>query len=122
MTELQHQQTVIKWSQQPLIRGEWPELKLLYHVPNERNCTPAQGEQLKRAGVKRGVPDLCLPIPKGDYHGLYIEMKTEVGKTSPDQDWWIEQLKMQGYYVGVCHGWRSAIKIIEWYMKLGGAE
>lgn len=92
MTELQHQQCVIKWGQQPEIRSKWPELALLYHIPNERYCTPVQGKQLKRAGVRSGVPDLCLPAPRGGYHGLYIEMKTEKGRTSHEQDWWGEHL------------------------------
>ena len=40
-------------------------------------------------GVKSGVPDLMLPIPKGGYHGLFIELKKEVGGiTSKEQiDW-----------------------------------
>lgn len=118
MTELQHQQAVIKWSQQPSIRNKYPELKLMYHVPNERNCTPAQGKQLKLAGVRSGVPDLCLPSPRGRYHALYIEMKTEIGRTSPEQDWWIEQLIRQGYAVEVCHGWQSATRVLEWYLSL----
>lgn len=116
MTEQQHQQAVIKWSQQPHIRGKWPELKLMFHIPNERYCTPAQGKQLKLAGVRKGVPDLCLPVARKDYHGLYIELKTETGRTSYEQNFWIEQLTAQGYFVHVAHGWESAVRVIEWYL------
>jgi hypothetical protein len=66
--ENQHQAAVIKWSL--CVRGKYPELKLLYHVPNERKCSAVEGANLKRAGVKRGVPDLCLPVARGKYHGL----------------------------------------------------
>lgn len=118
MTELQHQQCVIKWGQQPEIRSKWPELALLYHIPNERYCTPVQGKQLKRAGVRSGVPDLCLPVPRGQYHGLYIEMKTETGRTSDTQNWWGERLLAQGYFWEVCHGWSSAVRVLEWYLSL----
>lgn len=34
MTEAQHQAMVMKWSRQPEIRSRWPELALLYHIPN----------------------------------------------------------------------------------------
>mgnify|MGYP004433785991 CR=1 FL=1 len=30
---------------------------------------------LKRQGVKAGVPDLHLPVARGGYNGLYIELK-----------------------------------------------
>lgn len=119
LTELQHQQTVIKWSQQASIRQKWPELKLLFHIGNERFCTPAQGSQLKRAGIKKGVPDLDLPVPRGKYHGLRIEMKDEDGRTTPDQDWWLGELREQGYFCEVCHGWQSATRVLEWYLNLG---
>lgn len=119
MTESQHQSYVIKWSEQPSIRSKWPCLKLLHHVANERNCTPAQGAQLKRMGVRRGVPDLDLPVPRGKYHGLRIEMKDEDGHLGPDQDWWLGEFREQGYFAECCHGWQAAVRVIEWYLGLG---
>lgn len=118
ISEAQHQTMVLKWTQQPSIRAKWPELSLLFHVPNERHCTPQQGKALQRMGVKRGVPDLCLPVPKGQYNGLFIEMKTESGRTTDDQEWWGERLLAQGYMWEVCHGWESAVRVLEWYMTL----
>ena len=53
---------------------------------------------LKTMGVKKGVPDLCLPVPRGTCHGLYIEMKALDGKPEADQLWWEEQLKHNGYF------------------------
>ena len=118
LSEAQHQTMVLKWTQQPSIRAKWPELSLLFHVPNERHCTPQQGKNLQRMGVKRGVPDLCLPVSKGRYNGLFIEMKTETGKTTDDQEWWGERLLAHGYMWEVCHGWESAVRVLEWYMSL----
>ena len=118
ISENQHQMLVVKWSQQEAIRKKWPELKLLFHIPNERNCTPQQGKNLQRMGVKRGFPDLCLPVPRGMYHGLYIEMKTERGTPTKDQKWWGEQLQEQGYMWAVCKGWESAVSLLESYLQL----
>lgn len=119
-SEAQHQALVVKWSQQAAIRSKWPELALLFHIPNERKCTPQQGAQLRRMGVKRGVPDLCLPVARGAYHGLFIEMKTEHGRTSDDQEWWGQALIDQGYMWETCHGWESAVRVLEWYLSLKG--
>lgn len=107
---------VIKWSQQPRIRQARPELKLLYHIPNERDCTPAQGRQLKLAGVRAGVPDLELPVARGGYTGLHIEMKTETGKLSEPQKWWLTELKAQGRFCAVCYGYKQAILVLEAYL------
>ena len=117
-TEAQHQAAVIKWSQQPTIREKWPELKLLYHIKNETKEGPKQVAIDRRQGVRKGVPDLCLPVARGEYHGLYIELKTEVGKPSDAQNWWGEQLAGQGYFWGVCHGWESATRVLELYLNL----
>lgn len=96
-SEAQHQANVIKWSQQPSIRRQWPELALLHHIPNGGTRDVVEAKHLKQQGVKSGVPDLCLPVPRGQYHGLYIEMKTESGHTSDEQEWWGERLQAQGY-------------------------
>lgn len=127
VSEAKHQSAVFKWAQQPFIREKWPELALLHHIPNGGSRDPVEGRHLKEQGVKRGVPDLCLPVARGKYHGLYIEMKTESGRTSPEQKWWGERLSLQGYRWEVCRGWKAAAKVLEWYLSLnmpqcGGAR
>lgn len=117
-TEAQHQTAVIKWSQQPHIRARYPELALLFHIPNGGTRDSVEGKHLKQQGVKKGVPDLCLPVPKGIYHALYIEMKTEKGRTTSDQEWWGNSLLLQGNMWEVCHGWESAVRVLEWYLNL----
>ncbi len=118
MTENQHQANVLKWSQQPAVRARWPELKLLHHIPNGGRRDPIEGRHLKQQGVKSGVPDLCLPVAQGGYHGLYIELKTQTGRPTEEQKWWGEQLLEQGYMWEVCHGWQNAVRVLEWYMEL----
>lgn len=118
ITEFKHQCNVIKWSQQPSIREKYPDLKLLHHIPNGGSRNEIEAKNLQRSGVKSGVPDLCLPVPRGRYHGLYIEMKTETGKVDPNQDWWQNQLALQGYFSIVCYGWESAVRVLEWYLNL----
>ena len=122
LTESQHQANVIKWSQQPSIRAKWPELALLHHIPNGGCRDAIEGRHLKQQGVRPGVPDLHLPVARGPYHSLYIEMKTEKGHTTDVQDWWIERLTEQGNFVEVCHGWESAVRVLEWYLSLEGGS
>lgn len=120
LSEAQHQANVFKWSKQPSIRARWPELSLLFHIKNEEGSGARAVAIDKSMGVKKGVPDLCLPVARGRYHGLYIEMKTEKGRTTAAQDWWGEHLLAQGYMWEACHGWQGAVQVLEWYLSLPG--
>jgi hypothetical protein len=96
-----------------------PELRLMYHIPNggKRNITTAK--RLKAEGVKAGVPDVHLPVPRGKYHGLYIELKKQKGNiTTENQDSWLAALSEQGYCTTVCKGWEAATKVILEYLEM----
>lgn len=112
--ETGEQQAVLEWA--ALQSGKWPELELLYHIPNEGKRSGAAGEALRRMGMKRGVPDLCLPVARRGYHGLYVEMKRKGGRVSKEQGRWVEELKSQGYAAKVCFGFEEAVETIKWYM------
>jgi VRR-NUC domain len=74
---------------------------------------------LKACGcLRKGFPDLNLPVPRKHYHGLYIELKKESGKgPSEDQKWWIRQLTKKGYYACVCIGENAAKRILIQYLN-----
>lgn len=118
MTEAQEQKAVFDWSRQPTVRAAYPELKLLFHVPNGGKRDAIEARHLKGQGVKAGVPDLCLPVARDRFHGAYIEMKTENGHIRAEQRWWIEELQRQGYYATVCRGWKEAADTLTWYLRL----
>ena len=118
MRETQHQINIIKWSRQPRIRARWPELALLFHIKNETTEGPARVAIDRAMGVKKGVPDLCLPVPRAGFHGLFIEMKNERGRANDAQKWWLESLEKQGYMCAVCNGWEQAVKKLEDYLML----
>lgn len=61
-----------------------PELALMYHVPNEGKRS--NGGILKAAGLKSGVPDICLPVANNGFHGLYIELKFGKNKATKAQE------------------------------------
>lgn len=98
--------------------GTYPELNLLYHVPNGGKRNAAEAAHLKRQGVKAGVPDLCLPVPRGKYHGLYIELKAKNNQPTETQIDWLKALAAQGFKTAVCWGFEAARSVIESYMRL----
>lgn len=117
LSESQEQTRLMDWTKQPSVRGQYPDLKYLFHIPNERP-DKIQAALLKRMGVKPGVPDLFLPVPRGKYHGLFIELKKAGGRVSADQGWWLEHMDRKGYACRVCWGWCEAAEVLQWYLKL----
>lgn len=107
---------VIQWAQYQIQR--YPELKLLHHCPNGGSRNKAEAAKLKQMGVKAGMPDLCLPVPKGIYNGLYIEMKYNRGRLEDSQKEMLKELAAVGHYCVVCYGMEEAIKILKEYCEL----
>lgn len=99
---------------------EWaanvPELRWMFAIPNGGARHIAVAGKLKAEGVKRGVPDIFLPLARRGYHGLFIEMKSAKGRTSPEQRKWIDGLRLNGYVVAVCYGQDDARSLIEAYV------
>ena len=112
LTEQQEQEAVIQWARASIAR--LPGLELLFHVPNEN------AHHKVRQGVAAGVPDLCLPIARGGWHGLWIELKRadHSNVPSPAQRAWLERLIAEGYRCAVCYGANEAIDSIERYLEM----
>ena len=96
-----------------------PELYLMHAIPNGGKRDIRTAAKLKAEGVKPGVPDIFLPVPRGGKHGLYIELKRRKGGTvSAAQEAWIRALMHQGYVCTVCHGADEAKNEILAYMAM----
>lgn len=109
------QRTIFQWA--AWISGTLPEVGMLYAVPNGGKRPIQVARAMKATGQKPGVPDMCLPVARGGYHGLYIELKRiKGGKVSRDQAEWIQALTAQGYLAKVCLGSDQAIQLITDYL------
>lgn len=121
MSEHDEQVAVIDWCYAML--RTWPELDLIFAIPNGAmlgggRIGAIRANSLKAEGMRPGVCDLFLPVARGGFHGMFIEMKTETGKLSENQKEFIAAVEEQGYYTAVCFGAESAIEQITYYMQL----
>lgn len=96
-----------------------PELRGLgYMNHNDGAKNQIQAAQDTARGLVKGIPDWFLAVPRGGYHGLYIEFK--VGRNQPDK-WQLkrmEQLRAQGYRVEVIYTEAEFQNTIIWYLSL----
>lgn len=118
MVQQEHidQSSVVTW-----FRFQYPQ-GLIYAIPNSATRSIKQTLWLRKEGLTAGVPDLCIPMPRGIYHGMYIEMKAGKNKTTDAQNEWLQKLADQGYYCVVCYGSEVADAQIKRYMSLHSSE
>lgn len=120
MSERDEQKALFEWAAK--VEGRRPELAMLFAIPNSggykggfRSNARIVAE-MKRQGLKPGVPDICLPVARRGRHGLFIELKAGKGKATEKQLDWIAALVSQGYHAAVCRGWDEARAVIEEYL------
>lgn len=89
---------------------EVPELDFIFAIPNggKRNIVTAM--KMKKEGVKRGVPDIMIPIVKNNSPGMFLETKTPEGTESKYQIRYRKFLLSQGYQHKIC---RSAKELLD---------
>lgn len=122
MTEHSEQRMVIDWAERKQI--EYPELKWLHSslngifIPAPPAIRARIINHMKAEGMKKGIPDLFLPVARRDYHGLYIELKrSDGGRVREEQNEFLEFAASQGYYSQVCYGYDEAVETLEWYLN-----
>lgn len=126
--EADEQAALFRWAEQ---HGQfYPELALLNGSLNGVRLTIGQAVKAKKQGMKRGFPDIQLPVTRGGYHGLFIELKIKpyrnhknkviYPKISDEQKWWIKELTRQGYRAVVCKGFDAAMIEILNYLQQEG--
>ncbi len=117
VTEHDEQVCLMQWA--ALHEWMYPELELLFAIPNGGFRKMKTAITLKKEGVKSGVPDLFLPVSRGVWHGLFIEMKSSKGNMSGPQRYWQRILRQQSYKVEMCRGFESAKEVIIEYINTG---
>ena len=90
---------------------------LIYAIPNGGQRNVIVASKLKAEGVLSGVPDLCIPIAKKGYNGLYIELKNgKDGKLSDNQKTIMSKLQNEGYRCEVCWSFDEFRNVVDNYM------
>lgn len=66
-SEATEQALLMDWAN--LMSNTYKELSLLFHIPNGGSRNRLEAINLKRQGVKAGVPDLFLPVSRHGKNG-----------------------------------------------------
>lgn len=119
--EFQMQAALFTWARNPAVLAKHPDLALLSGSLNGVKLTAAQAGKAKAAGMLKGEHDITLPVPRGPFVGLSIELKAGKNKPTPEQIAYGEALIKQGWKVLYCwDDWLEVKGEIERYLKLDG--
>ena len=104
------QQACVTW-----FRLQYPDT-IIAAIPNGGKRGIKTAMAMKREGVLAGMPDLFIASARDGFHGLFIEMKSAKGTTTPEQKIVLEKLRDEGYIVFVCRSFDDFQAIVNNYM------
>ena len=111
MKEHQLQKSIIEY-----IKLQYPKALYCASAGGLRTSI-TQAKRMKATGYIAGFPDLAIFEPLGYYYGLFLEIKTEKGRTSKKQLHWVESLNERNYKAVVVYGFDQAKKELDEYLN-----
>ncbi len=121
MSEQQSQAAFFRWASMQ----RFPGIELLHAIPNGGSRNLLEAVNLKRSGVKAGVPDVSWPVARGGFIGLAIEFKDKDNNPSKEQRERITRMQVEGWCVAVCWTWEAAARLLKGYagmLRVEGLE
>ena len=119
-TEHAHQRGFFCWISQ---QKHDERLKMSFAIPNGGERNKIVASRMKAEGVRQGVADVFVPIPCGQYHGLWIEFKKpgienhKNGGLRPDQVVFRDYVLSQNFGYFVAYSYLSAIEVVLNYLS-----
>lgn len=116
LTEGSLQTALFKWA--TTLEPKYPELKWLHHIPNGGKRDARTASALKNQGVKPGILDISLDVPRHGYHGFRLELKKPGTKAKPstEQAEYMKFLESQGYFAACESDFEVCKSLILWYL------
>lgn len=115
--EADQQRKLFQWT--TFIRAKYPEIDLMFHIPNGGSRNKLEAANLKKQGVKAGVPGFVFAGWPWKLSRSVHRIKYGKNKPTEKQTEWLKSLNEQGYAVAVCYGCDEASEKILKYLKLG---
>lgn len=114
--EFDHQCALFEWARLPAVQKRYPGLDLLCSSLNGVRLTAPQAWKASKSGMLSGEFDVRLPVARGGYHSLTIELKFGKGKPSERQRWYHGRMEEEGVFARFVWSWIEAKNLIIRYL------
>lgn len=113
------QAALLRWINERADRdgGRWLAATMIFSVPNQARRARGLAGRMLAEGMKAGVPDLLLLVPRRGFHGLALELKNDPkAKPTEEQSAWLDWLESHSYFAAVGRTLEEAQNILEGYL------
>lgn len=95
--EGEDQKVVFRWAVRQIEEKRYPELGLMYMLPNAARRSFAFMQSVERPWLPI-APNICVPVPKGGYGALYLELRQASAKRRKQDEYeeFMEGLRVTG--------------------------
>ena len=93
--------------------------RALFHCPNGGRRGLREAKILKGLGVRPGVPDILVIVPRGGKAGLALELKAPDGRLSDSQKEMLPLFEKNGWAICTAFSFDEAVGAITRYMRNG---
>jgi len=97
------------------VRQYYPDL-LFTISPQSMKLPMRTAVGFSRLGYRKGTPDVTIHEPRGKYHGLFIEFKSEKGKLTKEQQEFKELAEKRGYCFKMHRSASEAFQALKHYL------
>ena len=125
LTEHAQQTALFMWAAFGDVREALPGIHRMFAIPNGGKRELINAMNLKAEGMRSGVPDVFLPVPRWGLCGLFMEFKRPkslgkpAGKLSDKQEAWRDDLRAFGYGVGEVWTYQEArLMVLQWFDRV----
>lgn len=114
-SEYDHQCALFDWADMNL--GRYPDLVYMFSTLNGVRLPIGLAKKVKRAGMKKGVPDVWLPVPRGQFLGMVFEMKVRGNSLTIEQAGFLNRMAAAGWATGCFYDWQDAAGAVVLYLE-----
>lgn len=116
MSEFLSQCAIFQWARHPSVIKQYPGIDLLEGSMNGVFLGKAAAGKAKACGQLKGSHDIRLPVARGGYIGLSIELKYLTGRPTTEQLAIAKRLEEEGHLVHFLWDWIAARDAIVEYL------
>jgi hypothetical protein len=111
-------ETIIHKSCVRYFDNQYPKYRLNFiKIDNEGKRSKAAGGIAKACGLRKGAADMFLSISNKEYHGLFVEFKSDMGFLRMEQEYFADAVEKTKYCYVVIRDLDDFIKFIDNWMK-----
>jgi hypothetical protein len=116
------QQSVVQWCDKVAAHGPLAGLRLFYAITNAGARSPQAAQYLRAEGLRPGMLDACLPLPRFGFGAAYLEHKVKPGRLSAEQIAFAWSLVRAGNAVRISYCFEDSQEFLTRYVTTGRVD